>query len=125
MGTKFIATHESMAPPAYKKMLVESGMDDVMLTQAFTGLDTNMLKPSMVAAGLDPSTLPPRVSHEEAAKKFGSMAAVEGPRRYKDIWSAGHSISGVDRIQSAAELTDRTFAEYLAARDRTSRLLSK
>ena len=125
MGTKFIATHESMAPPAYKKMLVESGMDDVMLTQAFTGLDTNMLKPSMVAAGLDPSTLPPRVSHEEAAKKFGSMGAVEGPRRYKDIWSAGHSISGVDRIQSAAELIDRTLAEYLAARDHTARLLSK
>ncbi len=125
MGTKFIATHESMAPPAYKKMLVESGMDDVMLTQAFTGLDTNMLKPSMVAAGLDPSTLPPRVSHEEAAKKFGSMGAVEGPRRYKDIWSAGHSISGVDRIQSAAELIDRTLAEYLAARDHTARLLAK
>ncbi|MGC2441960.1 NAD(P)H-dependent flavin oxidoreductase, partial [Candidatus Binatus sp.] len=102
MGTKFIATHESMAPLAYKKMLVESGMDDVMLTQAFTGLDTNMLRPSMIAAGLDPSSLPPRVSNEEAAKKFSSMAVVEGPRRYKDIWSAGHSISGVDRIQSAA-----------------------
>src|ERR1700722_15018978 len=72
MGTKFIATHESMAPPAYKKMLVESGMDDVMLTQAFTGLDTNMLRPSMIAAGLDPSSLPPRVSNEEAAKKFSS-----------------------------------------------------
>jgi nitronate monooxygenase len=125
MGTKFIATHESMAPPAYKKMLVESGMDDVMLTQAFTGLDTNMLKPSMVAAGLDPSSLPPRLSHEEAAKKFSSMAVVEGPRRYKDIWSAGHSISGVDRIQSAAELVERTLAEYLAARDQTARLLSR
>jgi nitronate monooxygenase len=125
MGTKFIATHESMAPPAYKKMLVESGMDDVMLTQAFTGLDTNMLKPSMVAEGLDPSTAPPRVSHEEAARKFSSMAVVEGPRRYKDIWSAGHSISGVDRIQSAAELVDRTLAEYLAARDHTAVLLSK
>ena len=125
MGTKFIATHESMAPPAYKKMLVESGMDDVMLTQAFTGLDTNMLRPSMIAAGLDPSTLPARVSHEEAAKKFSSMAVVEGPRRYKDIWSAGHSISGVDKIQSAAELVDRTLAEYLAARDRTARLLSE
>lgn len=125
MGTKFIATHESMAPPAYKKMLVESGMDDVMLTQAFTGLDTNMLKPSMVAAGLDPSSLPRRVSHEEAAKKFSSMAVVEGPRRYKDIWSAGHSISGVDRIQSAAELVERTLAEYLAARDQTARLLSR
>jgi nitronate monooxygenase len=124
MGTKFIATHESMALPAYKNMLVESGMDDVMLTQAFTGVDTNMLKPSMIAAGLDPATLPPRVSHEEAAKKFSSMAVVEGPRRYKDIWSAGHSLSGVDRIQSAAELVDRTLAEYLEARDHTRHHLS-
>jgi nitronate monooxygenase len=99
-------------------------MDDVMLTQAFTGLDTNMLKPSMIAAGLDPATLPPRVSHEEAAKKFSSMAVVEGPRRYKDIWSAGHSLSGVDRIQSAAELVDRTLAEYLEARDHTRHHLS-
>src|ERR1700733_4053240 len=125
MGTKFIATDESMAPPAYKRMLVESGMDDVMLTQAFTGLDTNMLRPSMIAAGLDPSTLPPRGSKEKEAKNFGGMAVAEGPRRYKDIWSAGHSISGVDRIQSAAELVDRTLAEYLAARDQTRRLLSK
>lgn len=123
MGTKFIATHESMAPLAYKNMLVESGMDDVMLTQAFTGLDTNMLTPSMIAAGLDPSTLPPRVSHEEAAKKFSSMAVVEGPRRYKDIWSAGHSVSGVTHVQSAAELVQRTLDEYLEARDRTNRML--
>jgi nitronate monooxygenase len=123
MGTKFIATHESMAPPAYKTMLVESGMDDVMLTQAFTGLDTNMLRPSMIAAGLDPSTLPPRVSNEEAAKKFSSMAVVEGPRRYKDIWSAGHSVSGVTHVQSAAELVQRTFEEYSQARDHTNRML--
>jgi nitronate monooxygenase len=123
MGTKFIATHESMAPPAYKNMLVESGMDDVMLTQAFTGLDTNMLRPSMIAAGLDPLTLPRRVSHEEAAKKFSSKAVTDGPRRYKDIWSAGHSVSGVTAVQSAAELVDRTLEEYREARDRTIRML--
>jgi nitronate monooxygenase len=124
MGTKFIATNESMAALAYKQMLVQSGMDDVMLTQAFTGLDTNMLTPSMIAAGLDPRTLPPRVSREEAAKNFGGMSERSGPRRYKDIWSAGHSVSGVEKIQSAAELVDRTLAEYVEARDRTIRLLS-
>ena len=124
MGTKFIATNESMAAPAYKQMLVRSGMDDVMLTQAFTGLDTNMLTPSMIAAGLDPRTLPPRVSMEEAAKNFGGMSERGGPRRYKDIWSAGHSVSGVERIQSAAELVERTLAEYLEARERTARPLS-
>src|SRR5580692_12499903 len=119
MGTKFIATDESMAPPAYKKMLVESGMDDVMLTQAFTGLDTNMLKPSMIASGLDPRTLPPRVSIEEAARNFGSKGEMNGPRRYKDIWSAGHSVSGVTRVQNAAELVAQTLREFEEARERT------
>jgi nitronate monooxygenase len=123
MGTKFIATDESMAPEAYKRMLVESDMDDVMLTQAFTGLDTNMLTPSMIAAGLDPTTLPPRVSIEEAARNFGSKGEMTGPRRYKDIWSAGHSVSGVMRIQSAAELIEQTICEYEEARNRTRAML--
>jgi len=48
---------------------------------------------------------------------------VEGPRRYKDIWSAGHSVSGVTHVQSVAELVDRTLDEYREARDRTRRLL--
>ena len=123
MGTKFIATNESMAPDAYKRMLVESNMDDVMLTQAFTGLDTNMLTPSMIAAGLDPRTLPPRVSIEEAARNFGSKGEMNGPRRYKDIWSAGHSVSGVTRVQSAAELIEETRREYDEARAHTAAML--
>ena len=60
MGTKFIATRESMADPRYKAMLVASSADDILLTTAFTGLQTNMLRPSIVAAGLDPDDLPPR-----------------------------------------------------------------
>lgn len=123
MGTKFIATHESMAPPAYKQMLADSDMDDVMLTQAFTGLDTNMLKPSMIAAGIDLATLPARVSIEEAAKKFSAKAVTDGPRRYKDVWSAGHSVSGVTRVQSAAELVEETAREYDEARARTASML--
>ena len=126
MGTKFIATHESMAAPEYKQMLVDSGMDDVMLTQAFTGLDTNMLKPSMIRVGLDPQTLPPRVSIEEAARRFSSKgeSPIDNVRRYKDIWSAGHSISGVTRIQSAAELVEQTWHEYQAARRNLARTLA-
>src|SRR6185437_3163229 len=46
MGTKFIATRESLAKPGYKEMLVGARLDDVKLTRAFTGLETNMLRPS-------------------------------------------------------------------------------
>ena len=58
MGTRFIATRESMADARYKDMLVASTADDILLTTAFTGLQTNMLRPSIEAAGLDPDDLP-------------------------------------------------------------------
>jgi len=123
MGTKFIATQESLADPAYKQMLVDTSMDDVLLTQAFTGLDTNMLRPSIIAAGLDPASLPARVSAEEAAKNFSHEALRPGPRRYKDIWSAGHSVSGVTGVRNATELIEQTQREYQDARAHTTRLL--
>jgi nitronate monooxygenase len=82
-----------------------------------------MLTPSMIASGLDPKTLPPRVSIEEAARNFGSKREMNGPRRYKDIWSAGHSVSGVTRVQSAAELIEQTLREYVEARSRTATML--
>ncbi len=121
MGTKFIATHESLAQPEYKEMLVRSSMDEVTLTRAFTGLDTNMLTRSIVAAGLDPKNLPERISNEAAAEIFGSGAA-PGHRRWQDVWSAGHSVSGVDRIRSASELIELTAREYQTARAETRRL---
>ena len=37
------------------------------------------------------------------------------PKRWKDIWSAGHSVSGVADVPSVAELIERTKAEYDAA----------
>src|SRR5438477_12424023 len=60
MGTKFIATDESLADIRHKQMIVASSADDILLTRAFTGLQTSMLTPSIVAAGLDPAALPER-----------------------------------------------------------------
>ena len=120
MGTKFIATRESLAKPGYKQMLVGARLDDVKLTRAFTGLETNMLRQSIAAAGLDPDNLPERGAIDIA--KDINVAERERPeaRRWKDIWSAGHSVSGVADIPSVAELVARTAAEYAAARPRRS-----
>jgi len=116
MGTKFIATRESLAKDAYKQMLVSSRLDDVLLTRAFTGLETNMLRPSIEAAGLDPDNLPARGKID--ISKDINAAERERPdaRRWKDIWSAGHSVSGVADVPTVAELIERTAGEYDAAR---------
>lgn len=115
MGTRFIATHESMAPPAYKEMLVKASADDILLTRAFTGLQTNMLRPSIIAAGLDPDALPER-GMIDVAKDISVEGSNDRPRRWRDVWSAGHSTSGVSEISSVEALVAQTAAEYDAAR---------
>jgi len=124
MGTKFIATRESMAKDAYKAMLVSSRLDDVLLTRAFTGLETNMLRPSIAAAGLDPDNLPARgaidISKDINAAERDKLSDAPDAKRWKDIWSAGHSVSGVGDVPSVAELVERTAAEYTAARRATA-----
>ncbi len=113
MGTKFIATRESMADPRYKAMLVESSADDILLTSAFTGLQTNMLRPSIAAAGLDPDNLPPRGAID-IGKDIDVAAREQRPNRWRDIWSAGHSASGVTDVPMVADLIARTIGEYRA-----------
>jgi len=115
MGTRFIATRESLADIRYKEMLVASGADDIMLTRAFTGLQTNMLRPSIVAAGLDPDALPER-GGIEIDKDIDVSAKESQPARWRDVWSAGHSVSGVRKVSSVAELIGETLAEYEAVR---------
>lgn len=114
MGTRFIATNESMVTPDYREMLVDSELDDVLLSSAFTGLPANMLRPSVVAAGLDPSDLPSNLGAEGATRLFGRSGTA--PHRWTQIWSAGHSVSGVMEVQSTAELVAQTAREYEDAR---------
>src|SRR6266436_3589019 len=114
MGTKFIATRESMADARYKAMLVTSSADDILLTTAFTGLQTNMLRPSIEAAGLDPDDLPQRGAID-IGKDIDVGARENRPKRWRDIWSAGHATSGVTDVLSVDELVARTIVEYQEA----------
>ncbi len=116
MGTRFIATRESMAAPGYKDMLVASRLDDVKLTRAMTGLETNILRPSLIAAGLDPDNLPERGAIDISKDIDRGAREKSDTRRWKDIWSAGHSVSGVTDAPFVSELVARTRAEYEAAR---------
>jgi nitronate monooxygenase len=108
MGTRFIATKESLAPPAYKDMLVSSSLDDIVLSRALTGLETNLLRPSVEAAGVDTAA----VGSLEASAIGASTTA---PRRWKDVWSAGHTVSQVGDVPDVAELVERIAIEFAGA----------
>lgn len=115
MGTRFLATRESMAKATYKQALVAAELDDIITTRAFTGMDSNMLRSSIVANGLDPDTLNETVTASDSRQLFGAGSV--GPRRWTDLWSAGHSVSGVGDIPAVADLVTRITAEYETARE--------
>jgi len=114
-GTRFIVARESLAAPAYRDMVRDCSMDDILTTKAFTGLDANMLRPSILAAGYDPDGLPASLTAEEARAAFGTRQS--GAKRWRDIWSAGHSLSGVKKLSSAAEIVEELRQEYEGARE--------
>lgn len=115
MGTRFIATRESLASPSYQAMLVDSSLDDVMTTRAFTGLPANFLRPSVARSGLDPDGLDETVSVQEARQRFGGGSEGAQIQRWADLWSAGHSVGGVDRVAGVAEVVAQLRAEYEGA----------
>lgn len=125
MGTRFIATVESMARPGHKQMLAEASADDVLLTRAVNGLPTSILRPSLVAAGIDPKTLDESITPEAARALFSARGeGGERPRRWVDIWGAGHSVSGVTDTPTAEALIVRTEQEYRAAQATSRALLA-
>jgi nitronate monooxygenase len=111
MGSAFIATEEARAVEDYKTMIVESAAEDIIYTNLITGVHGNYLKPSLRKAGLDPDNL---AGVEGSSMNFGT----DRKRKWKDIWGAGQSVSGVQSVVPAAMLIDRLAAEYAAARQR-------
>ena len=115
VGTRFIAARESLAPDQYKKMLVDSGADDLVLTAYFTGVPANYLKTSVEQAGIDPEELNranPDIQFDNEEKRS---------RAWRGIWSAGQGVGSVERVLSAAELIAELEDGYYQAITRLTR----
>jgi nitronate monooxygenase len=116
IGSAFIATDEANAVEAYKQSVVDNNAEDIVLSSLFTGVSGNYLKPSIEAAGLDPTNLP---DGDISTMSFGS-GSDSASKAWKDIWGCGQGIGAVKSVQSTQGLVDRLTTEYLAAKKRIS-----
>jgi len=112
IGSAFIATEEANAEQPYKQSLVDSSADDIVLSNLFTGVHGNYLKPSIRAAGMDPDNLP---ESDPSKMNFGSGGNSDA-KAWKDIWGCGQGIGAVKAVLSAQELVDKIGAQYNAAK---------
>jgi nitronate monooxygenase len=113
IGTRFIATAESLASDDYRNMLVNSTEEDIVLTPHFTGVPANYLRTSITNMRLDPTAL------TAGERNFDSAGlSNQKVKAWRDIWSAGHGVRAIKNIQSAHELVAELKAGYDKAKER-------
>lgn len=108
LGTRFIATRESMADEAYKAMIVRASPADLLYTAAVNGLPAMWMAESLRAHGLDPANLPTPQGH-------GSAHLPPGAKPWQTVWSAGQGVGLISDVPAVSELVARLVAEYRAA----------
>lgn len=111
MGTRFIASAEANAAPAYKDMIAGASAADIVYTPFFTGVPGNYLTPSIRAAGLDPDALP-------AADKTAMSFASDRAKPWRDVWGAGQGVGTIPDVRPVAEIVADLSRDYAAARAR-------
>jgi nitronate monooxygenase len=107
LGTCFIATHESMAPDAQKAMILESTINDIVYTDKISGIGASFLAQTLS-----------RASKSRGTHGVFDVAREISPKLWRDFWSAGQGVGGINSITSVAELCDRLAREYGRAVDR-------
>lgn len=118
MGTRFIATQEAGAAQRHKEMIVADSSQDVIYTDAFSGISANYLTNSLMACGIDPHQVAPEKhtgGKEDLFSNLDSPPPKAQAKAWKEIWAAGQGIGAINDIPSLAALVERLEQEYRGA----------
>jgi nitronate monooxygenase len=116
MGTRFIPATESMAPEAYKQMVVDSTVDDLIVSAGVTGTSASWLKPSLRLNGLDPDNMP-----DAPSRQYDSSASFAG-KKWMDVWAAGQGLGTIHQTAPMASIVEQLALEYTTAMQRLQAL---
>lgn len=87
LGTRFIASTECGASDAYKAKVVSSGPEDIVYTDAVSGIHASFIK----------DTVPEGFTPDRSA---------EGAKRWKDIWSAGQGVGLIHEVKPIGAIVE-------------------
>lgn len=123
MGTRFIATHESIAKEEHKKLLLASGTDDIITTKAVTGVAANFILSSLEANNIDPNQVittdldfTKRYQASDDPTDKTQKSNLKSSNAWKDIYSAGHGVGLIKDIPKVKDYLARLQQEYLLAK---------
>lgn len=134
MGTRFIATKEANASQEYKKMILESSSDDIILSNKVTGVNANWLKPALDKAKemsfyekfklLIFSKIKRFLPRELKKVNLSKLDSAKVAKRWRDIFSAGQGVGAIDSVMPVADLVAQIDTEYRERQQHIKKLLN-
>src|SRR4051795_8138730 len=116
MGTRFIATTECTAHADYKRAIVESHADDVVLTERITGVPVSVIRtPYIEKTGTRAGPLARWMLRGRKTKHWMrtiyALQSIWKLKRssarafsYRDYLQAGKSVAGIEKVEPAGEI---------------------
>lgn len=105
IGTRFIATKESMADEEYKNMVVTARAEDIVYTPKVSGIPANFIRQSLEKNGISLDEI------DNPDIDLGKEL-IDEAKAWKTIWSAGHGAGNIKDVPSIAELCQTLEQEY-------------
>lgn len=136
IGTRFIASEEASVDAAYKKAILDSDPEDIVLTYKISGTPAAVINtPYIRKQGLTLNPVESYLLSHPKTKKYmkmirayvGSKAlekAVASPT-WKEVWSAGQGVGLIDEILPAGKIVEKLVSEYSEACEGMSRQCGK
>lgn len=127
IGTRFIATDEAGVTDEYKKAVMTSNPEDIVLTRRISGTPAAVIKtPYIEKTGLELNPLEKILWKNEKTKQLmrvvrtvlGTKALEKAARQttWKNVWSAGQGVGLIRDVIPAAQVVERLVAEYWDAK---------
>ena len=109
IGTRFLAAQETLISNAYRQMVWDSKMEDLIQSRAITGALGNWMRASVEASGLSLDDT------KKIAKIDFSGDMHAGSKAWKTVWSAGQGVGNVRKPETIKEIIDILKKEYETA----------
>lgn len=109
LGTRFLATNESLVSDAYRQMVWDSTMEDLIMSRAITGALGNWMRASVEAAGLSATDL------ASTAKIDFSQDMHSNNKAWKNVWSAGQGVGTIEARETVADVVAKLRRDYQEA----------
>lgn len=132
IGTLFITSKEAAVGEAYKSAILESGMDDIVMTERLSGTPCSIIEtPYSKRIGYKQNAFERLLSNSSLTKKyFKALVHIRGlrqlekavkPGNYNNLWCAGKSSELVTEIKTIAKIVEGLEQELTEAFENLSK----